>query len=237
MGKKLLLLLLLISISSYSQDGEKIPFSQAVQSNINEYIKKTETAFEFQNFKRAEFLFDSIINHVVKGSYLDNFEVNKRNGKRTQLHQFEKPMVLLTASSWCVPGIGEIPALNAIAKKYHKDIDFVVLFWDNKKKTRKASKEYSRNIHIVYVDEIDNKSDNIVKTMKHSFGIPTTFLIDENKRIIDIRRGVIHGYHEEFDVSYKGNYNSFLSGVSSLQDSLEDNEGMAIDKSKLPKEL
>lgn len=237
MGKKLLLLFLLITISTYSQDREKIPFSRAVQANINEYVKKSETAFDFKNFKRVEFLFDSIINHVVKGSYLDNFEVNRKNGKKINLHQFKKPIVLLTSSSWCVPGKGEIPALNAIAEKYHKAIDFVVLFWESKQKTRKASRDYSRNVHIVYVDEVDNTSDNIIRSMKHSFGIPTTFLIDENKMIVDIRRGVIYGYHEEFEVSYKGNYNSFLSGVSSLQDSLDENEGMAIDKSKHSKEL
>ena len=237
MERLLLLTFILFNVlTTHSQDLERKSFSQVVEMNIKEYAKKSEAAYHFQNIERAEFLFDSIIDNVVKGSYMDNFEVNKRSGSKTELYRFKKPIILITHCTWCAPGKGEIPALNKIAKKYHKEIDFVVLFWDSKKKVRKATRKYSNKINIIYVDERDNKSDYVVRTMKHSFGMPSTFFIDENKMIVDLRRSVIHDYNEEFETSFKINYNSFLNGVSLLRDLME-NEGIVSDKTSIPKEI
>lgn len=236
MGKSLLFLILLATLTAHSQDRERISFSKAVERNIKEYTKKSEAAYHFQNFEHAEFLFDSIIDHVVKGSYIDNFTVKKRSGKKIELYQFKKPIILITYASWCTPGKGEIPALNKIAKKYHKDIDFVVLFWDSKRSVKKSTRKYSNKIKILYVDEKENRDDHIVRIMKHSFGIPTTYFIDKNKRIVDLRRSVIHHYNEEFETSFQSNYNSFLNGVSLLKNFLE-SERIASDKTGKPKEL
>ena len=237
MERLLLFIFILFStLTAHSQDGERIPFSKAVEMNIRQYAKKSDAAYHFQNIERAEFLFDSIIENVVKGSYLDNFEVNKRSGRKTELYRFKKPIIIITYTTWFTPGKGEIPALNKIAKKYYKDIDFVVLFWDSKQNVRKATRKYSNKINILYVDERDNRSDHIVKTMKHSFGMPTTFFIDENKMIVDLRRSAIHDYSEEFESSFIINYNSFQSGVSLLKD-LNGNEGIVSDKPSLPKEI
>ena len=130
-------------------------------------------------------------------------------------------MFLITYSTWCTPGKGEIPALNKIAENHSKEIDFVVLFWDSKKDVRKATRKYSKKINILYVDEKKNKFDHIVKTMKHSFGFPTTFFIDKNKTIIDLRRTAVDNYNEEFETSFQINYNSFLDGVSILKELTE----------------
>src|SRR5690606_29264639 len=128
---------------------------------------KSQLAYFDQDFERAEFLFDSLINNVVNGSYLDNFKVRKLSGKKIELYEFEKPIFLMTYASWCTPGVGEIPALNEIAEK-HKDIYFVVLFWDSKKNIRKSTRDYSKKIHIIYVDEKENTNDHIVEIMNHS---------------------------------------------------------------------
>lgn len=236
--EKLLLIffILFTTLTTHSQDRERIFFSKAVEKNIREYAKKSEAAYHFQNIERAEFLFDSIIDNVVKGSYLDNFKVSKRSGRKTKLYRFKKPIFLITYSTWITPEKGEIPALNKIAKKYHKDIDFVVLFWDSKKNVRKATRKYSKKINILYVDERDNRSGHVVKTMKHSFGMPTSFFIDENKMIVDLRRSAIHDYSEKFETSFKINYNSFLNGVSLLTDLME-NEGIVSDKPRVQKEI
>jgi thiol-disulfide isomerase/thioredoxin len=123
----------------------------------------------------------------------------------------------MTYASWCAPGKGEIPALNDIAKQYYKEIDFVILFWDTKKKVRKASTYYNRKITILYIDEKENIHDHIIELMKHSVGFPTSFFIDEDKKIIDVRRGVLHPYDEEFEVSFELNHNSFLKGIELLK--------------------
>jgi thiol-disulfide isomerase/thioredoxin len=218
MAKKLLLLIFLISFSTQAQDFEpEHLFSKEIGENIKKYKQKSQQAYAEKDFKRAEFLFDSLISNVVNNSYLDNFTVKKLSGRKVELYDFEKPVFLMTYASWCTPGVGEIPALNEVAEKYHKEIDFVILFWDAKDNIKKTARSYSNKFTILYVDEMENTHDHIVQTMKHSLGFPTTFFIDKSKKIIDVRRGVLHPYNEEFNVSYNLNYNAFVSGIALLK--------------------
>lgn|SRR5690606_13611846 len=225
MGRKLLYLFLLVSISSQTQNlGQRTLFSEAIGQNIKKYTTKSQLAYFDHDFERAEFLFDSLINNVVNGSYLDNFKVRKLSGKKIELYKFEKPVFLMTYASWCTPGVGEVPALNEIAEKHYKDIDFVVLFWDSKENVRKSTRNYSSKINVIYVDEQENKNDHIVEIMKHSLGFPTSFFIDENKRIVDVRRGILHPYNEKYEISFELNYNSFLNGISLLKNLAEEDK-------------
>ncbi len=116
-----------------------------------------------------------------------------------------------------MPGVGEVPAFNDVADRYHDNIDFVVLFWGSKKKIRKIKRTYSRNIHVLYVDEKENRNDFAIRTMKHSLGFPTSFFIDKDKKILDVRRNFLHHYLENYTSSYNSNYQSFTSGISLLQ--------------------
>ena len=228
MVKKLLLLFLLISFVAQSQQfGPNRLFSKEIGKNIKTYRQNSQLAYANNDIERANFLFDSLINNVVNESYLDNFKVKKVSGRKVELYDFEKPVFLMTYASWCTPGIGEIPALNEVAKKYHKEIDFVVLFWDSKKKVKKIARKYNSKLTVLYVDEKENTNCHIVETMKHSLGFPTTFFIDKSKKIVDVRRGVLHPYNEEFNSSYNLNYNSFLNGISLLKNlSTEVKEGL-----------
>lgn len=218
MGKKLLLLFFIITISAESQTAidDNILFSEAIGLNIRKYTRESQRAYAYRNFERAEFLFDSLVNNVVINSYLDNFTVRKLSRRKIELYRFKKPIFLITYSSWCVPATGEIPALNAIAKEYHKEIDFVVLFWDSRNNTRKATREYSRRVNIIYVDETDNTNNYIVQKMKHSLGLPTTFLIDQDKRIKSVQRGATQFYSQQNQDSPELIYNYFLNAVSLL---------------------
>ena len=228
MGKKLLYLILLISFTAQSQIIEQgYSFSEAIGKNIKKYRQKSQQAYAEKDFDRAEFLFDSLINNVVNGSYLDNFKVKKATGGKVELNDFKKPVFLMTYASWCTPGVGEIPALNEVADKYHDEIDFVVLFWDSKKKVKKIARHYSSKFTILYVDEKENTNDHIVETMKHSLGFPTTFFIDENKQIVDVRRGVLHPYNED--------YNAFLNGLSLLMNLQNDYTADGIVSKEHPK--
>jgi len=224
MSRKLLYLILLISFSALSQDFEpRNYFSKVIGENIKSYRLKSQQAYLDNDFEKANFLFDSLVNNVINGSYLDNFKVRKLSGRKVELNNFDKPIFLMTYASWCTPGSGEIPALNEIAKKYHKEIDFVILFWDSKSKVKKATRDYNRHITIVYVDETENTHDHIVETMKHSLGFPTSFFINEDKMIVDVRRGVLHPYNEDYTISFELNYNSFLNGISLLKNMNSEN--------------
>ena len=218
MSKRLLLLFLLVTVNALSQDYEPVRlFSYVIGKNIKSYTYKSQIAYDEGNIEYAEFLFDSLISNVVVNSYMDNFKVNKLSGKKIELYDFKKPIFLMTYASWCTPGVGEIPALNKIAKAEHKNIDFIVLFWDSKDKIKKLARKYSDKINIVYVDELENKNDHIIESMKHSLGLPSSFYIDENKKILDVRRGVLHYFSEDFNRSFELNHNAIQNGITLLK--------------------
>lgn len=211
----LVILTLLITGFSYSQQ-EPISFSEALTLNLPKYKQQADKAYRTNNIERANFLFDSLINFGLKGSRLDNFMVKDLKKNRVALDEFSKPVYLTTYASWIVPTEGEVPALNKLAEQYSNEVDFVLLFWDNHKTTKELAKKYHKNIRILYVDEMQNSSPYVIKMMKHSLGFPTTFLLNKEKRIIDIRRKVAHPYGIEFEKSYDLNFNSFSKAISLL---------------------
>jgi|SRR5690606_20872902 len=216
MVRKLLLILTIIALqtSSYSQEDNKVLFSQALSAHFPKYDQSAKLAYHYREFDRAKILFDSLVQFGLKGSYMDNFWFNSLNNKPLSLYELEKPVYLITYASWCISTKGEIPALNQLAEKYSDRIDFVVLFWDSKKVTKKAAKAYNKHIRIVYVDELDNRDAFVVSRLKHSLGLPTTFLLDKNKQILDIRRGVSHSYEKSLEDSIDANYNSIFDGIA-----------------------
>ena len=124
-----LLNLVQVNLALHSQHGDKIEyFSEVIGRNIRPYRLASRAARYAKDDQRLQFLFDSLVEHVVQGSYLDNFRVRKFGGRRIDLNHFKNPMYLITYADWCTPGIGEIPALNDIVQKNYNEIDFVVLF-------------------------------------------------------------------------------------------------------------
>lgn len=214
---KLLLVILTIFVtgSSYSQQ-EKILLSDALTLHLPKYKQHADKAYRTNDPERAEFLFDSLIKYGLKGSRMDNFRVKNLKKKDISLDEFTKPVYLTTYASWIVPTEGEIPALNKLAEKYSGEVEFVMLFWDNYTTTKELARKYHKNIKVLYVDEIQNSSPYVIKMMKHSLGFPTSFLLNNKKEIIDIRRKISHPYGIEFEKSFDLNYDSFSKAISLL---------------------
>lgn len=225
--------LFFMSISGYSQQ-ETLYFSEALSLHLPKYEKKANKAYRVQDMKRADFLFDSLVNHCLKGTYLDNFKVHNLKKREVFLEDFTKPVFLRTYASWLVPSEGEIPALNELAEEYNKEIEIVVLFWDTRETVKDLAKKYHDNITVLYVDELQNNSSGVISTMKHSLGFPTTFLLNRDKKIVDIRRSLSHPYGISAEKSFNLNYDSIFNGISLLllndSNQLSPNEGLA----KLP---
>lgn len=200
--------------AAQQEENTKILFSEALSMHLPKYEEKAKDAYFYRDYKSAEKLFDSLTKHQLAGSYMDDFIFKNLRGKTISLHEYKKPVYLITYASWCVTTKGEVPALNELADKYYDKIDFVVLFWDTKKTTRKASKEYSSKIHIAYVDELENRNPHVISNLKHSLGLPTTFLLDGNKKILDIRRSITHSFEKSFEESLDANYNSIYDGIA-----------------------
>ncbi|ESU28614.1 hypothetical protein FSS13T_00750 [Flavobacterium saliperosum S13] len=207
----------LLSYSVTAQDSAHALFSYNIHKNIKPYIRNSNAAYEKGNFVLGKTLFDSLVyNHLV-GTKFDDFSFKRVHKKRLHLASIKKPVYLLTYSSWCVPAKGEIPALNKLAKTYGKDIQIVVVFWDRRKDMKKIARRFHSQIEVCYADETYNRDCYLVSTLKHTLGIPTTFLIDEGMNVIDIRRGGINlGPKTTYATSFELNYNRFYDGISAL---------------------
>ncbi|HEY9183750.1 MAG TPA: TlpA disulfide reductase family protein [Salegentibacter sp.] len=216
MKKILLVFLLFFSIKGWPQQNEnnEISFSKALALHLPSYKKKAEKAYRLRNFNEAKVLFDSLVNYKLAGSFMDDFGFKNLKGKEIYLSKFKKPVYLLTYASWHIPGKGELPALNELAKKYSNEIDFVVVFWDDKKTVKNLSKKFNHYISVLYVDETENEGAFAVKQLKHSLGLPTCFLLNEEKQIMKIKRSVFHPYGISKKESFDMNYEAIEEGIA-----------------------
>ncbi len=231
MLRKILLIILFFPFSAQSQEIEQRSLlSYNLGKNIKNYKINSKLAYHDKRYEEADALFDTLVKKVINDSKMDNFTARKLSGKKVEFHKYKKPVFLKTYASWCTPGAGEIPALNEVAKKYRKEIDFVVLFWDTKENAKKATRKYNSHVSVIYIDEAENKHCRVIRLLKHSVGFPSSFLIDQNKTVLDMTRGILHPYKEDYTVSFDLNYNSLTKGISVLLNSSESQETMNSNK-------
>lgn len=214
--KRLLLVFLLIGPIVFSQDElqKKTFFTEALYYNLDEYNKKADLAYRLNDYDKAQELFENFTSTHLEGAYMDDFKFQNLKKKEVSLYNFNNPVFLITYASWCIPSKGEIPALNELAKEYKGKIDFVVLFWDEHKKVKELADKFSSNISVVYVDERQNNGAYVVKQLKHSLGLPTCFLLSEDKKIMDIRRSVFPPLQTEEETAFRENYIALETSIS-----------------------
>lgn len=223
--KKILIvgILFLYMGSAFAQPETKIPFSVAIAAHINKYNLKSNAAFKDQDLEYAKFLFDSLVDNHLTGTYMDNFKMNPLKGDPVTFKEFEKPVFLISYAAWCVPGYGEIPALNDLVDQFHDQIDFIVLFWNTKEDVTEKVREYSDNVQLLYVNEKSNRDSYIINNLKHALGFPMMYFMNTDKKILDIRKVATHHSSETLSNSYSIHYNSLSKGVSLLIADLDAN--------------
>lgn len=217
--KQLLLIIVftLLPLSLFSQ-GDTIYFSEAIKINFKKYKKETSQAYRRGNDERGKFLFDSLVKHRLAGTRFDDFTLKKAGGSKLKLSTIKKPIILITYASWCVASTGEIPALNKLAQKYGKDVKFVVLFYDKRHNINKIKRKFNRHITVCYAHESYRSDELLVASMKHKLGFPTTFFLDDELRVMDIRRCGMKKCPKKtpYNQAYAINFNSYLDGLSTV---------------------
>ena len=161
-------------------------------------------------------LFQELVDNALKGTYMNDFAAKNMSKNDKNFSDFEKPIVLLTFSAWCIPSKGELPALNDLAKQYNKEVDIVVLFWNDHKTVRKATRDHNRNINVLYVDEKDNRGTHIIRNLKHSLGLPLVFTLNSKKEIINIQRRIANKMSDTDAQAYKDNHALIKENITQL---------------------
>lgn len=175
------------SFSNYAQDSI-VYFSDAVKRNIKPYRLATFAANDKKNFEEGKRLFDSLVQYKLNGTRFDDFTIKGYKSKKVILNKIKKTILLVTYASWCVRNKGDAPALNELANKYANDLQIVIVFWDKRKNLKKIVNQFNSKIKVCYANEAYRNDVKIVSSLKHTLGLPAAFMIDENKKVINIDR-------------------------------------------------
>lgn len=204
---------------------EKEYFSEQIAMVRKDYMDRAEKAMWKGNLKKARKQYKKMIADELIGTYMDNFNVSCLNTNKCCINDYNQPMILMTFSSWCVPGIGEIPVINELADKYKDEIDFVVLFWDDKKSARKAARDLSKHIYVVYVDELQNRYAYTITMLKHSIGFPKVFAIASDKKILQIKNTKGLPFYKDLQEAVKINedfFNKLITDINQYEEKSKD---------------
>ena len=197
---------------------EKEYFSEQIALVRNDYMKKAKDALIKGKFEYAKKQYKKMISQELEGTYMDNFNVSCLNTNKGCINDYNKPIILMTYASWCVPGKGEIPAINHVVDQYSDKIDFVVLFWDDKKNARRAAKDINNDVHIVYVDELRNRYAYTIKMLKHSLGFPKIFTIGSDKKILQIENTKGFPFYKEPSKAVEENKDFFKDLINNINE-------------------
>jgi thiol-disulfide isomerase/thioredoxin len=134
---------------------------------------------------------EELIDKCIKDSYLLNYDFTTDEGKVISTKNIKKPIVILAAAGWSAPCIGQIPAINEIVDIYHEDIEFIMIFWDKKDKLGRFKDKVDSRVNLVPPGEIDKvEQGNLdISGFVHKLDYPTAYLIDKNKKFVDVKRG------------------------------------------------
>lgn len=205
-----------LSVLMTAQDSD-IPFNVAIKKHIKRYNIKSDIAYENKDMETAQILFDSLVSNHLVGSKFEDFTFKRFKTKKVKLSSYKKPIFILTYASWCIPSKGEIPALNKLSQKYANDVQFIILFWDKKNNIKNIARKFNHNIEVCYAHESYKNDATIVSNLKHTLGFPTSYFLDENLRVVNIKRGGAQPSNRSSYVkAYTMNYNAFREGLGSL---------------------
>ena len=222
-------IIIIFTGENYSQESdiekEKEYFSEQIALVKNSYMKKAKNAMWKGHVNLAKKHYKKMISEELIGTYMDNFNVSCLNTNKCCINDYSKPMILMTYASWCVPGKGEIPAINEIAERHEDEIDFIALFWDDKKSAKKAAKNLSNDIHIVYVDELQNRYAYTIKMLKHSLGFPKIFSVASDKKILQIKNTKGLPFYKDLKEAVETNkafFNTLISDINEYENQVID---------------
>lgn len=207
--------LFLFYVSLHAQN--QASFNKAIKQHIKKYNVESEIAHLNKNNEKAQLLFDSLVNNHLVGTQFEDFTLKEYGKKKITLSKYKKPIFILTYASWCIPSKGEIPALNKLAQKYANEVKIVVLFWDRKQKIKEIVKKFNYHIDVCYAHETYKNDENLISNVKHTLGFPTSYFLDENLKVVSIKRGGAQPpKNSTYTKAYTMNYNVYREGLSCL---------------------
>lgn len=167
------MLLLLITGLSAQSDYHTI---------IEEHLRliQQDTSMELR-FKRHNETRAKLIN-----ASFPQLKVTDLENKEVDLYKTKEKIVFL--NFWfvnCAPCVAEIPGFNELVKHYKdKDILFLAIALDHPRSLKKFLKQQPFNFRI-----IPDSRELLSNELQHSFGYPTTYILDQDRMIRFVHSG------------------------------------------------
>lgn len=185
-----LVVFFILYLPTWAQEETKL-FSEAVRTNFSHFKRQSNKAFKEGDFERGQFLFDSLVQNQLIGSKFNDYTLKRVSNRKLKMSKLKKPIFLITYAAWCVPGKGEIPALNKLAKEFHNEIEFIVIVFGKKQEVKKFSSKFNHHIEVCYAHKNYRNDNEIVENMKETLGFPTVYMMTSDLQLIDIKRGIV----------------------------------------------
>ena len=186
--KKLLTLLLIFYIPLLFAQEDKVYFDDALALHLRIFNNKSDLAIKNHMPNDVDTIFYTLVNNHLKNTYVPDLKLRKVSGGYIQTDKINKPFLLITQNSAIIQTTEELETINAIADIYRGKVEIILIYWDKKNIAKKRTRDYNKNVHVVYADERYNSSNKALSVFKHSFGVPTCFYINQDKQIFDIDR-------------------------------------------------
>ncbi len=122
-------------------------------------------------------------------------KVKDLNGNIVNMEDYKGKVIFLNFwATWCLPCVAEMPSINKLYKQFEgQDIAFFIVSNETIEKVKKYhdKKNYDLPFHV-------QDKDSFIPSMYYSPGIPTTFIINKNGRVVKASSGAEDWDDKEF---------------------------------------
>jgi thiol-disulfide isomerase/thioredoxin len=167
------------------QQEIKIEDAEELYNSFTEIIKKTKSSIEIK--KNIELIKESLKESPTIGSLAPKFSGPGLDGIIIALDDVKSKVIMIDFwASWCAPCIDEFPSLVYLNTKYNTDqFQVVGVSLDRENEKWISAIEEDNLDNWIHISHLKFWAEPIAK-LYNVTRMPTTFILDENKRVIAI---------------------------------------------------
>ncbi|MBJ6610103.1 MAG: TlpA family protein disulfide reductase [Candidatus Thiothrix moscowensis] len=133
-------------------------------------------------------LFLASVTSVASAAQAPNFSFKDIDGQQHQFSEYRGKWVIVNYwATYCGPCVAELPALNSIARRYKDEV--VVLGMEAGETSVDELKQFAEQRRISYT--VAPTQDSTMFALGLIYGVPTTFIINPEGKIVDTHMGVV----------------------------------------------
>ena len=127
---------------------------------------------------------------------MPSFSCTTNQGNTFNMDETTKPVFINFWATWCGPCVSEMPDLQELYDEYKDKVDFIFI---NCGDGESEINEFLENSETKYTFPIGYDFDNDLSIKFNVQAIPTTYVVDKDKKIVDVLVGSnVKAFYEEY---------------------------------------